>query len=277
MIIINVKDLSGTKINNLKVLSYHHTDSHGKHYLCECICGNRKIYRGSTLTSGAVIGCGCNVGKSNKGLEHKEQALKKIGEKHGRLKIIGIQKVRNQYEMVCECKCGNTKIVKYFDLINEKVVSCGCYQKENASKIGTMYGIKNYKPSHSWYFMIGEKKVNCRSGYEVIYANYLTENNIEFEYEPKHFKLRNGRRYTPDFYLINQDKYVEIKGTFKNPNLRQKDNIDIFKETHNHEIMYWKDIVEICKLPLKVYNSYFKRAKKKGMEIEDYLAEKEYL
>lgn len=50
------------------------------------------------------------------------------------------------------------------------------------------------------------------------YAKYLDENNIEwqrpktkFYYEFIGLKQGNGY-YTPDFYLVKEDKYIEIKG-----------------------------------------------------------------
>ena len=40
----------------------------------------------------------------------------------------------------------------------------------------------------------------------------LNKNNLYWEYEPKTFKLSDGSAYTPDFYLIDTDEYIEIKG-----------------------------------------------------------------
>jgi hypothetical protein len=36
---------------------------------------------------------------------------------------------------LCKCECGNETIIAGGSLKNEKVISCGCYNKENASKI----------------------------------------------------------------------------------------------------------------------------------------------
>jgi len=57
----------------------------------------------------------------------------------------------------------------------------------------------NKNREKEWYFIKHSKKVHCRSGYEVIYANCLILKNIEFEYEPECFKLEDGKRYTPEF------------------------------------------------------------------------------
>lgn len=51
--------------------------------------------------------------------------------------------------MVCLCDCGNIKNLKYFDIKSGKVVSCGCYQKEQASKTGSTIGLNNYKNDYN--------------------------------------------------------------------------------------------------------------------------------
>lgn len=51
-----------------------------------------------------------------------------------------------------------------------------------------------------------------RSSWELEYAKYLDSKGVNWSYEPKRFTLSDGRTYTPDFYLIDEDKYIEIKG-----------------------------------------------------------------
>ena len=174
---------------------------------------------------------------------------------------------------LCQCDCGNTTKQQYADLKSGKVKSCGCNQKEQASKTGSTIGLNNFKNNYNWYFIKNEEKVHCRSGYEVIYANYLINNNINFEYEPKCFVLNKKSRYTPDFYLIDTDEWIEIKGSFKSNNQElQKEKIQVFKQTHKHKTIYWNDIVSICNLPYKAYKTYFRHADKNKIRIEDYLA-----
>ena len=270
------KNLIGQKFGKLTVKKLDHIGKHGKEYLCQCECGNEKIYRGSLLTSGKIIGCGCEKGKNNIGLKKNDMAKNHINEKFNRLTIIDIEETyyKNQrgYLMVCQCDCGNITKQVYADLKSEKVMSCGCYQHEQASKTGSTIGLNNCKNNYNWYFIKNGKIVKCRSGFEVLYANYLLKNNINFEYEPKCFKLDNGKRYTPDFYLIDEDKYIEIKGSFKVNKSHQKENIELFKQNNNCNILYWDDLVKECNLPYKSYVTYFRNAKKIEVKIEDYLA-----
>lgn len=53
-----------------------------------------------------------------------------------------------------------------------------------------------------------------KSTLEYIYARYLDYLNLAWSYELKTFQLSNGGSYKPDFYLVDSQEYVEIKGGF---------------------------------------------------------------
>lgn len=66
------------------------------------------------------------------------------------------------------------------------------------------------------------KRHRFRSDYELSVAKNLAEKNVKFEYETKKISYQPKLRiYTPDFYLPEQDIYVEAKGFFS-PADRQK-------------------------------------------------------
>ena len=118
------------------------------------------------------------------------------------------------------------------------------------------------------------EKVDCRSSYEVIYANWLMDNRIDFEYEPKTFILSNKRRYTPDFHLIKEDIYTEIKGLDHG---NQKENRKVFiNDGHKVELLKWPDLVKKCGYPFISPGSHTNRAKNLGIKTEDYLAQRQY-
>lgn len=270
------EDLIGHRYGKIVVVSYYDTTNYGKRFLCQCDCGNEIIRQGTLINTNRVHSCGCQRGTWNRGKTREEIAKSHIGEKYNRLTIINYKEntYKNQrgYVMVCKCDCGEITKQIYSDLVNGKVKSCGCLQKELASNTGSIIGLNNCINNYHWYFIKDGKHINCRSGYEVIYANYLMKNNISFEYEPKCFVLDKGKRYTPDFYLKDINEWIEIKGTFKVNNSRQKDNIKIFKQTHKHKILFWEDIVKECSLPYKTYNTFLNHADRKGISREDYLA-----
>lgn len=61
-----------------------------------------------------------------------------------------------------------------------------------------------------WYY--GPKgRMRMRSSWEVAYARWLDEQEVDWLYEPICF-VTNEFSYTPDFYLSVGDKFVEIKG-----------------------------------------------------------------
>lgn len=286
--VLRVDEFIGKKFNRLtilKIVSYKDNQNKTKHK-CNCMCDCGKIIecRIDSIIRGITKSCGClkveidknrvvpylNIPKRKE--TNFKKSLEKIGEIFNMLEIINVENYKNKQVMVCKCSCGNLTKQIYADLKSGKVKSCGCYKKEQASKTGSIVGLNNFKSKYKWYFIKNDNIINCRSGYEVIYANYLIKNNINFEYEPTCFKLENGKRYTPDFYLIDTDEYIEIKGSFKaNENSHQKENIDIFKTNYNIVIMYWNDIVEKCDLSYKSYNTYLRQAKKLKIKEEDYL------
>ena len=215
-------DLTGYRFGKLKVKKLIRIGSHGKEYLCKCDCGNEKIIRGSVLTSGKQKACGCLIGKSNKGNFNTDKIKSKIGERYGRLIIIDFIPVLTNgksrgYKTICECECGNKTTQQYADIKKGKVISCGCWAKEQSSITGSNTGLNNRTKNCSkwgWHIIKDDVKIKMRSGYEVMYAIILENKRIEWEYEPKCFKLQNGMRYTPDFYLPKTNEWIEVKGMY---------------------------------------------------------------
>lgn len=87
----------------------------------------------------------------------------------------------------------------------------------NKGKNSNFYG-KQYHGKGNWYFCKDGSKVWMRSSWEIKFAKYLDENNIDWLYEPKVFPIfyndKDGT-YKPDFYLIKEDKFIEIKGWWR--------------------------------------------------------------
>lgn len=57
--------------------------------------------------------------------------------------------------------------------------------------------------------------VDLHGSWEVAYAKFLDNNNIKWQRNKDSFAYTfqgKERRYTPDFYLIDDDVYIEIKG-----------------------------------------------------------------
>lgn len=86
-------------------------------------------------------------------------------------------------------------------------------------------------------------KICFRSSYELAYAKYLDKNNILWYYEYKTFDL-GDITYTPDFFLVKENKFIEVKGYMST---YAQNKIDKFLEQYpyNFEILRKKDLLKL--------------------------------
>ena len=99
---------------------------------CRCDCGNTCYVRMSNLKSGHTRSCGCLRREMNKA---KMQDL--TGQRFGKLTVLGIENQKSGSHPLwkCQCDCGNIAYQYSPNLKRGYVVSCGCYQKENAKRL----------------------------------------------------------------------------------------------------------------------------------------------
>jgi hypothetical protein len=126
-----------------------------------------------------------------------------------------------------------------------------------------LYGIKQ-----CYYKSPLQGEVCFRSSWELAYAMYLDKKNVFWMYEHKKFKLSNGTSYTPDFYLVKKQKYIEIKGIISETN---KEKMDLFRKEYpeiKFKILYGEGLVrkgislngyELSIKKLKEYNQNKKK------------------
>jgi hypothetical protein len=155
---------------------------------------------------------------------------------------------------LCEV-CGNSF---YVPRASKKI---GCSRKctmEWIKKTGYMKGkTGGYRP-HSgtskkgWY-----KGIFCGSSWELAWVIYHLENNIPFTRNHKGFAYtysKKIRKYYPDFYLINQDTYIEIKN-YLNTEVQAK--IDQFP--HKLAVLYKQELAPIFDYVTKKYGKDYIR------------------
>ena len=93
-----------------------------------------------------------------------------VGQKFGRLTVIKrvdnyvSPKGRKKSRWLCKCDCGNETIVISTDLTGGKTFSCGCFQKEQASKYSK---IKNHKTNE--YDLTNEYSIGYTSNEKEFY------------------------------------------------------------------------------------------------------------
>ena len=219
------KDRTNIKYGKLTAIEYL-----GKSmWRCKCDCGNEKIVYGGHLESGHTKSCGC----------YRSPRANLIGEKFGRLTV---QEWAGNGKWKCLCECGNTVLVQTDNLKSGNTKSCGCYQKEQASKANfkdltgqrfgklivleraenDRFGHVNYKCQCDCGSITIVDATNLRNGNtnscgclkskgEMIINNWLQKHKINFisQYSHNEIVLESGRRPFFDFAIFNPDGSIK--------------------------------------------------------------------
>ena len=74
-----------------------------------------------------------------------------VGKTYNRLTIISYLGRYNKYKIfLSKCSCGNIRVVKAHSVINNKIKSCGCLQKEKQKLCNTTHGKYNTPIYNTW-------------------------------------------------------------------------------------------------------------------------------
>lgn len=132
-------DLTGQRFGRLIVLKRdaNHISPKGvksAKWICKCDCGNTASVWANGLRKGTAKSCGCY----QKDAVRESQFKDLTGLKFGRLSVIEFdhKNKRNESYWKCECDCGNISVTRSNGLISGRTQSCGCIQRETASKFG---------------------------------------------------------------------------------------------------------------------------------------------
>lgn len=90
------------------------------------------------------------------------------GKQFGRLRVIERDYSSKRTRWICECKCGKIKSIMSTHLLRGSIVSCGCYQKERASKCSIKHGYTGTSIHNRWKSMIQR----CNNPKSKAYKNY---------------------------------------------------------------------------------------------------------
>ena len=83
----------------------------------------------------------------------------------------------------------------------------------------------------AWYNTL-HCEVWFRSQWEYVVATYLDRQGQKWRYEPKAFEIvvdEKKTTYTPDFYLVDKDRYIEVKGYWRPAYIAKH---KVFRETY---------------------------------------------
>lgn len=139
------RDLTGLKFGQLTVIrrAQDYVNPHGDPYIqweCRCSCGKICVKRGTALTSGKAISCGCARKTSLRGKNVKDLT----GQRFGRWTVI--RRAGSRPDRVatweCKCDCGTVAIVSGASLRRGDSTSCGCLKIEHLTKDRDLIGQK---------------------------------------------------------------------------------------------------------------------------------------
>ena len=193
----------------------------------------------------------------------------KNSEKFQKRKLVDNWIIANTNKHLCGCGCnqfiiitkshyynGLAKYIRGHYFIGKKRpnqcgnnnVSCRAEVRKIKSeklsgKNNPAYGKPPVHTKKSYYDSPLQGRVCFRSSWELKYAKYLDEINILWLYEGKTFNL-GDTTYTPDFFLPQFYKFIEIKG-YMRPEAQDKINKFIEQYPWDLKILYKKDLIEL--------------------------------
>lgn len=236
-------DMTGNTYNDLTVVEMlPNFYKNGKSYCkCICKCGKECIKDFYEVRVGKAKRCPT----CSKIMQNKKTMKDWVGKRFGRLFVLEVVSY-SPTKVKCLCDCGNYTIVNPAQLSYGKTQSCGCLQKEMASKKNTKIrsGFVNingiqllkqaYKNNHgTWMWeckcgycgnnfyalpakVISNVVVSCgchsRSNYELFIAKTLRRFCIEFEEQKKFPDCKYINNLKFDFYLPMYNAVIEYNG-----------------------------------------------------------------
>lgn len=185
--------LLGQKFHMLTVIALARNDRWGQAmWLCECDCGNETIVSSKQLRhrDRPTKSCGCLAVKYER--PHP-------GDVYGRLKVLAPS---GGSRYLCECICGERKVVRTYQLVTGRTQSCGCLHSERTRQANFRHGhAPAGKRSPEYGVWCGMRK-RCGNPNAKAYADYGGRgikvcDRWQGEYGFKNFLADMGPRPSP--------------------------------------------------------------------------------
>lgn len=159
-------DLVGQRFGRLTVIERAENNNGTAQWLCKCDCGNTKIVRGTYLRNGNTRSCGC-LQQENR---QKSRLKDLTGQKFGKLTVIkrAENDNRGNVQWLCQCECGNKKVVRGSSLKSGNSHSCGCLAIENVKTIMSTHKMAKTRLYKIWAGM----KQRCINPNTTGFENY---------------------------------------------------------------------------------------------------------
>lgn len=179
------KNLVGEKFGKLKVIKFSGINKYRRAiWLCRCKCGNFCSIDTNYLKSDHTKSCGC--------LKLISSAFRNLaGKKFGRLLVVKkhYRMDKNRHLMwLCQCDCGNKKVIRGYCLTGKMTVSCGCIKRKSKRKTTDRY-ILLHKPKHS-----NSDKYGNILEHTFVVSNHLKRKLLKYERVHHKNGIRNDNR-----------------------------------------------------------------------------------
>jgi hypothetical protein len=197
-------------------------------HICEFGCGKEAIHQ---FKSSGKWCCSKNAnsceGKKNTDREKKRGKNPWIGKKHPRARLGCIPPNKGK---TLEELYGNVKAEEIRKQMSESKIGCKTWHKidkETVERIKKEASERAYtRHAQGWQGAIGRcKKIKYTSpiagevmldgGWELLVAQYFDKHGIDWRRNKKRFKYvynNKERFYTPDFFLVKENSFIEVKG-----------------------------------------------------------------
>ena len=193
------EDLTNKRFGNLIVIKrVPRSDnllSDGSYWLCQRNCGNQKIIMGKSLRKGKTTTCGC----------HMQQYANLIGQRFGKLTVIGRESRTGKW--TCQCDCGNITYATGINLRHKNVQSCGCissigeYNIEQVIKENNIPYIKQF----SFSDLRGPKNGLLRFDFAIMNDDGSLNRLIEFQGQ-QHYPTQQSKFFDPVILITDNMK-----------------------------------------------------------------------
>lgn len=122
-----IREITSQKAHKLTAIRRVGQDKHKNFmWLCQCDCGNETVIRANAF--GDVKSCGCSM--------YNGREIDITGNVYGRLTAIkaGTKTPSRNGYWLFKCECGEKKEILKYNVVNDRVKSCGCLLIENGNK-----------------------------------------------------------------------------------------------------------------------------------------------
>jgi hypothetical protein len=197
------------------------------------------------------------------------QFIDLTGQTFGRLTVLE-RVVRNKHyaTWLCKCSCGKNKVVRSCHLRSGAIISCGCYQKEIASKISKTHGETKTRLYNIWHGM----KRRCYYKKDAFYHLYGGRGIFVCD------KWKNSFESFRDWALEHgySDKLsidrIDVNGNYEPSNCRWVTQRVQCSNTNHNKIVEYHGLkgvfLDMCRR-LNVNESTVRSRMKKGHSFED--------